>query len=166
MTYLDTDRVEREWGARIPRPPLKSLIDHIDHIAKVAGVDGKIFVVIAGTSEGRLCSELGTRCKRASRGRGFLGSVVCWDECGQPFFEVLDQRGQGLWVQSRNPDRAVALTEDLRLPGRKLIAFVEHQDLWELIESEALQHGVNRCDMGVQIFGPRIDHMEEEVGIA
>ena len=25
--------------AKIPRPPLKSLIDHIDHIAKVAGVD-------------------------------------------------------------------------------------------------------------------------------
>jgi membrane dipeptidase len=38
-TYLDADRIEREWGSRIPRPPLKSLIDHIDHIAKVAGVD-------------------------------------------------------------------------------------------------------------------------------
>jgi membrane dipeptidase len=39
VTYLDKDRVEREWAARIPRPPLKSLIDHIDHITKVAGVD-------------------------------------------------------------------------------------------------------------------------------
>ncbi len=39
VSYLDTDRVEREWMARIPRPPLKSLVDHIDHIAKVAGVD-------------------------------------------------------------------------------------------------------------------------------
>jgi len=39
VTYLDTDRIEREWAAKIPRPPLKSLIDHIDHIAKVAGVD-------------------------------------------------------------------------------------------------------------------------------
>ena len=38
-TYLDEDRIEREWLAKIPRPPLKSLIDHIDHIAKVAGVD-------------------------------------------------------------------------------------------------------------------------------
>jgi membrane dipeptidase len=38
-TYVDSDRIEREWMARIPRPPLKSLIDHIDHIAKVAGVD-------------------------------------------------------------------------------------------------------------------------------
>ncbi len=25
--------------AKIPRPPFRSLIDHIDHIAKVAGVD-------------------------------------------------------------------------------------------------------------------------------
>ena len=39
VSYLDTDKIEREWMARIPRPPLKSLIDHIDHIAKVAGVD-------------------------------------------------------------------------------------------------------------------------------
>ena len=39
VTYLDKDAIEREWAAKIPRPPLKSLIDHIDHIAKIAGVD-------------------------------------------------------------------------------------------------------------------------------
>jgi membrane dipeptidase len=39
VTYVDMDRIEREWMAMIPRPPLKSLIDHIDHIAKVAGID-------------------------------------------------------------------------------------------------------------------------------
>ncbi len=39
VTYLDKDQIERRWAAKIPRPPLKSLIDHIDHIAKVAGVD-------------------------------------------------------------------------------------------------------------------------------
>jgi len=39
VTYLDKDRIGREWAAKIPRPPLKSLVDHIDHIAKVAGVD-------------------------------------------------------------------------------------------------------------------------------
>ena len=39
ITYLDKDQIEREWAAKIPRPPLKSLIDDIDHIAKVAGVD-------------------------------------------------------------------------------------------------------------------------------
>lgn len=39
VTYLDEDRIQREWAAKIPRPPLKSLIDNIDHVAKVAGVD-------------------------------------------------------------------------------------------------------------------------------
>ncbi|MGA9471267.1 MAG: membrane dipeptidase, partial [Terriglobales bacterium] len=37
--YLDLDRIDREWAAKIPRPPLSSVIDHIDHIAKIAGVD-------------------------------------------------------------------------------------------------------------------------------
>jgi membrane dipeptidase len=36
---VELDRIEREWMAKIPRPPLQSLIDNIDHIAKVAGVD-------------------------------------------------------------------------------------------------------------------------------
>src|SRR5271169_6395960 len=39
INYIDLDRIEREWMAKIPRPPLKSLIDHIDHIAKVVGID-------------------------------------------------------------------------------------------------------------------------------
>ena len=39
VTYVDEDRIEREWAAKIPRPPLKSLIDHIDHVAKIAGID-------------------------------------------------------------------------------------------------------------------------------
>jgi len=39
VDYVQVDRIEREWMAKLPRPPLSSLIDHIDHIAKVAGVD-------------------------------------------------------------------------------------------------------------------------------
>jgi membrane dipeptidase len=39
VNYVDLDRIEREWLAKVSRPPLKSLIDHIDHIAKVAGID-------------------------------------------------------------------------------------------------------------------------------
>ena len=39
VAYMEVDRIDREWMAKIPRPPLKSLIDQIDHIAKVAGVD-------------------------------------------------------------------------------------------------------------------------------
>ena len=37
--YFTTEPVEREWLGKLPRPPLQSLIDHIDHIAKIAGVD-------------------------------------------------------------------------------------------------------------------------------
>ena len=39
VSYLQVDHIEREWNSRIQRPPLKSLIDHIDHIAQVAGVE-------------------------------------------------------------------------------------------------------------------------------
>lgn len=39
VNYVEIDRIEREWMAKIPRPPFHVLIDHIDHIAKVAGVD-------------------------------------------------------------------------------------------------------------------------------
>jgi membrane dipeptidase len=39
VNYIEVDRIDREWTARIPRPPFKVLIDHIDHIAKVAGID-------------------------------------------------------------------------------------------------------------------------------
>ena len=39
INYMDIDHIEREWMEKIPRAPLKSLIDHIDHIAKVAGVN-------------------------------------------------------------------------------------------------------------------------------
>jgi len=39
VSYAEYDRIQREWTAKIPRPPLKSLIDQIDHIAKIAGVD-------------------------------------------------------------------------------------------------------------------------------
>jgi membrane dipeptidase len=39
VTYLDHARIERQWLARIPRPPLSSLIDHVDHIARISGMD-------------------------------------------------------------------------------------------------------------------------------
>jgi membrane dipeptidase len=38
-SYMDEERIQRQWMAKIPRPPFKVLIDQIDHIAKVAGVE-------------------------------------------------------------------------------------------------------------------------------
>jgi membrane dipeptidase len=37
--YREWNRLHVHYASRVPRPPLKSLMDHIDHIAKVAGVD-------------------------------------------------------------------------------------------------------------------------------
>lgn len=39
VTYQETAAIEKKWAVQFPRPPLKSLIDHIDHIAQVAGID-------------------------------------------------------------------------------------------------------------------------------
>jgi membrane dipeptidase len=37
--YRETDKVAKQWAAKIPRPPFETIIDHIDHVAKIAGVD-------------------------------------------------------------------------------------------------------------------------------
>ena len=34
-----SNTIERDFAARIPRPPLSSLIDHFDHIIHIAGID-------------------------------------------------------------------------------------------------------------------------------
>jgi membrane dipeptidase len=39
FTYADEDKIRRSSMDRIPRPPFSLIVDHIDHIAKVAGVD-------------------------------------------------------------------------------------------------------------------------------
>jgi len=55
-SYVDINRIEREWAAKIPRAPLSALIDHIDHIAKVAGTDhvglGSDFDGVSSTPQG------------------------------------------------------------------------------------------------------------------
>lgn len=37
--YDISEKIQHEYGMKIPRPPFSLLIDHIEHIAKVAGVD-------------------------------------------------------------------------------------------------------------------------------
>jgi membrane dipeptidase len=39
VTYDETAAIEKKWATQFPRPPLKSLVDHIDHVAKIAGAD-------------------------------------------------------------------------------------------------------------------------------
>jgi membrane dipeptidase len=39
VPYHISNQLDREFAARVPRPPFESLIDHFDHILRVAGVD-------------------------------------------------------------------------------------------------------------------------------
>jgi membrane dipeptidase len=39
VPYNIANRIDREFAARLPRPPLSSLIAHFDHIISVAGID-------------------------------------------------------------------------------------------------------------------------------
>jgi membrane dipeptidase len=39
VPYAEIEKLQRQFADRIPRPPFSVLIDHIDHIAKLAGVD-------------------------------------------------------------------------------------------------------------------------------
>ena len=39
VPFHAANAIDREFAARLPAPPLGSLIDHIDHIAQVAGID-------------------------------------------------------------------------------------------------------------------------------
>ena len=39
VPYTASDRIDREFAAKIGRAPLSSLIDHFDHVIKVAGID-------------------------------------------------------------------------------------------------------------------------------
>ena len=84
--YSLEDHINREFAAKIPRPPLKSLVDNIDHIAKVAGWQhvglGSDFDGVSGMlPEGidsaadlpKITVELAKRGYTAEQIRGILG---------------------------------------------------------------------------------------------
>jgi membrane dipeptidase len=56
IPYNISNRLDREFAARVPRPPFESLIDHFDHIIRVAGIDhvgiGSDFDGISALPEG------------------------------------------------------------------------------------------------------------------
>jgi len=81
VNYIEINRIEREWMAKIPRPPLKSLIDHIDHIAKVAGVDhvglGSDFDGVSGATPQGIDSAAGLpKITQALLDRGYSAENI------------------------------------------------------------------------------------------
>jgi membrane dipeptidase len=85
VSYGMIDAMDKQWAAKIPRPPLSLLIDHIDHVAKVAGIDhvglGSDFDGIPSSPEGidsaadlpKITAELVKRGYSAEDCRKILG---------------------------------------------------------------------------------------------
>jgi len=75
-TFIELDQIEKEWQAKLPHPPFHTLIDHIDHIAKVAGIDhvglGSDFDGVAGaTPQGMNCAADLPKITQALLDRGY-----------------------------------------------------------------------------------------------
>ncbi|HEY3928288.1 MAG TPA: dipeptidase [Candidatus Koribacter sp.] len=56
LTYSDVQEAEIAAAKKIPRPPLSLLIDHIDHMAKIAGID---HVGLGSDFDGDTCNPEG-----------------------------------------------------------------------------------------------------------
>ncbi|MGB9032823.1 MAG: dipeptidase [Acidobacteriaceae bacterium] len=106
VTYEMTDALDKEWAAKIPRPPLSLLIDHIDHIAKVAGIDhvglGSDFDGIPSSPEGIDSAADLPKITAALMARGY-SAADCRKILGENFlrfFREVQATAQQLQAQS------------------------------------------------------------------
>src|SRR5260370_17836733 len=100
--------MEREWAAKIPRPPLKSLINHIDHIAKVAGIDhvglGSDFDGVSGaTPEGIDSAADRPKITQALLDRGYRPNDIRKILCGNLLraFHAAERISRGMQASKR-----------------------------------------------------------------
>jgi membrane dipeptidase len=56
ITYQDIQNMEQQFESQVERPPLSALIDHIDHMVKIAGID---HVGIGSDFDGVTCTPKG-----------------------------------------------------------------------------------------------------------
>ncbi len=90
-TFAETDAVDRSFAAKIPRPKLSVLIDHIDHVAKVAGIDhvglGSDFDGISSMPDGIDSAADLPKIKAALKARGY-SEADCNKMMGGNFLRV------------------------------------------------------------------------------
>jgi membrane dipeptidase len=78
IPYTLSNQIDREFAARLPRAPFRSLIDHIDHVARIAGIDhvgiGTDFDGIPSTPQGIDSADDLPRITAALADRGYSAS--------------------------------------------------------------------------------------------
>ncbi len=107
VQYNAIEAIDKQFAAKIPRPPLSVLIDHIDHIAKTAGVDhvglGSDFDGIPSAPEGIDSAADLPKITAALLARGYSGAD-CEKILGGNFLRVfreVEQTAKELQAQSR-----------------------------------------------------------------
>ncbi len=109
VTYEMTDALDKQWAAKIPRPPLSMLIDHIDHVAKVAGIDhvglGSDFDGIPSAPEGIDSAADLPKITAALMARGY-SAEDCRKILGENFLRFFrDVQATAKQLQAQSPER-------------------------------------------------------------
>jgi hypothetical protein len=140
VTYAEIAPVEKKWAAQFPRPPLKSLIDHIDHIAKVAGVDhvglGSDFDGVTSLPQGIDSVADLPKITEALAARGYSREDIL-KILGGNFLRVMrevEETGRRLQAERKESDALSLEDIELMLGNR-----VSSAHLVDVI----IQHGVN-----------------------
>jgi membrane dipeptidase len=140
ITYAELAPIEKKWAAQFPRPPLKSLIDHIDHIAQVAGVDhvglGSDFDGVTSLPQGVDSAADLPKITEALLQRGYSREDVL-KILGGNFLRVMrevEQTSRRLQAERKESDALSLADIELMLGNR-----VSSAHLVDVI----IQHGVN-----------------------
>jgi len=103
------NKMDKEWAAKIPRPPFSMLIDHIDHVAKVAGIDhvglGSDFDGIPASPEGLDSAADLPKITAALMARGY-SAEDCRKILGENFLRFFREvQATARTLQAESPER-------------------------------------------------------------
>jgi membrane dipeptidase len=121
VTWGMINKMDKEWAAKIPRPPLSMLIDHIDHIARVAGIDhvglGSDFDGIPASPEGLDSAADLPKITAGLMARGYSASD-CRKILGENFLRFFREvQATGKTLQAESPERpAITKQQPFRKP--------------------------------------------------
>ena len=140
VTYDEYAPIEKKWAAQFPRPPLKSLIDHIDHIAKIAGIDhvglGSDFDGVTSLPEGIDSAADLPRITQALLQRGYTREQI-HKILGGNFLRVMREvEATAKRLQAERKESAALSFEDIELMVGNRVSPAQLID-------RITQHGVN-----------------------
>jgi membrane dipeptidase len=140
VTYDEYAPIEKKWAAQFPRPPLKSLLDHIDHIAKIAGIDhvglGSDFDGVTSLPEGIDSAADLPRITQALLQRGYTREQI-HKILGGNFLRVMREvEATAKRLQAERKESDALSFEDVELMVANRV------NLAQLID-RITQHGVN-----------------------